>query len=80
MQIDSLTPQELSGLIEGYFCYPSETENTLELQKLLCDLIEWHEPSDEELLKGFEYYCLDRGQRPQTLIYDSEFRTRALLE
>jgi hypothetical protein len=77
MDIDTLTTDDLMNLIEGYFCYPTESECTSHLQNTLLALIEWHETSDEDLMAGLTYFR-DNGPRVCPPKYDAGFRNANL--
>jgi hypothetical protein len=80
MDIDSLDTNDLMHLIEGYFCWPTDNEETAYLQNTLAALMEWHETTDEELMAGLSHYRDDIGPRVNPVGYDSAFRKEHLFE
>jgi len=80
MDIDTLDTNDLMHLIEGYFCWPTDKEETQYLQNTLAALMEWHETSDEELMAGLSHYRDDIGPRVNPVGYDSAFRKEHLFE
>lgn len=78
MEIDTLDTDDLMHLIEGYYCYPTESENTLYLQNTLLALKEWHETRDEEMMAGLLHYRDNIGLRVNPLPYDYHHRKEKL--
>jgi hypothetical protein len=76
MDIDSLTEKELLALVEGFYCYPTEDGDNL--QNILAALIEWHETSEEKLLKGLGHWAWDTEPYTVEDGYDYSYRKEHL--
>lgn len=73
MDIDSYTTDELHEIVESICCFPVSGANESKIQNLALDLIEYHELSDEQILKGIAYYVSGQGLKPN-LEYDWDHR------
>lgn len=74
MNLNSLSQEEKQTLIEGYYCYPIKDHQNID--KTLEALVNWHETSDYDLERGFDYWVKNKGVSCRENGYDGEFRNR----